>query len=229
MASDKIVIEMRNVSKRFGDFYANKNINFCLKEGEIHALLGENGAGKSTMMNLLSGLLEPTSGQIYLNGQAVKIDSPAKASELKIGMVHQHFMLIQDFTVVENIILGEEPTSGVVLDKKSARERVIELSNQYGLKIDPDAKIEDISVGMQQRVEILKALYRHAEILIFDEPTSGVDEASKRHFAKSLEDLNKNFDVSIILITHELDWVKNNLQMDKFYELKKGGLELVTV
>lgn len=207
MASDKIVIEMRNVSKRFGDFYANKNINFCLKEGEIHALLGENGAGKSTMMNLLSGLLEPTSGQIYLNGQAVKIDSPAKASELKIGMVHQHFMLIQDFTVVENIILGHEPTKGLVVDKQSAREKIIDLSKKYGLDVAPDEKIENISVGMQQRAEILKTLYRGANILIFDEPTASLTPQEIEELMQTLSSLAKE-GKSIILITHKLNEIK---------------------
>ena len=152
------VIEMRQISKQFGDFYANKDINLELRKGEIHALLGENGAGKSTLMNMLSGLLMPTSGEILMNGEPVSIDSPTKANKIGIGMVHQHFMLIQAFTVLENIILGAEETSGITLDKKSSIEKLEDLSKRYGLAVDPKATVRDISVGMQQRVEILKVL-----------------------------------------------------------------------
>lgn len=201
------VIEMINISKKFGDFYANKDINLQLRKGEIHALLGENGAGKSTLMNILSGLLEPTEGEIHMNGQAVTIDSPTKANQLGIGMVHQHFMLIHAFTVVENIILGEEPISGGQLDKKLARKRILELSDQYGLKVDPDAKISDISVGMQQRVEILKVLYRGADILIFDEPTASLTPQEIDDLMLTLRSLAKE-GKSIIIITHKLDEIK---------------------
>lgn len=201
------VIEMRDITKRFGDFYANKNINLELRKGEIHALLGENGAGKSTLMNMLSGLLEPTSGQIFINGQAVDISSPTKATQLGIGMVHQHFMLIESFSVLENIILGDEPLKGLGLDKKKARELIIELSQKYGLLVDPDAKIENISVGMQQRTEIIKTLYRGADILIFDEPTAVLTPQEIDDLMvtlRSLVDEGK----SIIIITHKLDEIK---------------------
>lgn len=207
MNSQAAVIEMRNISKRFGDFYANRSINLELRKGEIHALLGENGAGKSTLMNILSGLLQPTDGQIFRDGQEVMIDSPGKASELGIGMVHQHFMLIQNFTVVENIILGYEPTNGVVLNKKQAREEILELSKKYSLKVNPDAKIENISVGMQQRVEILKTLYRGAEILIFDEPTASLTPQEIEDLMLTLRKLSEE-GKSIIIITHKLDEIK---------------------
>lgn len=201
------VIEMKNITKRFGDFYANKNINFDLKRGEIHALLGENGAGKSTLMNMLAGLLTPTDGEIYLKGQPVTIDSPSKSNELGIGMVHQHFMLIDSFTVIENIILGEEPVKGIKVDIKKAREEILKLSAQYGLMINPDAKIENISVGMQQRIEILKTLYRGADILIFDEPTAVLTPQEIDDLIVTLRHLADE-GKSIIIITHKLDEIK---------------------
>ncbi|WP_373774169.1 ATP-binding cassette domain-containing protein, partial [Streptococcus ferus] len=166
------VIEMREITKKFGDFVANDHINLNLRKGEIHALLGENGAGKSTLMNMLAGLLEPTSGEIAINGQTVTIDSPSKSSQLGIGMVHQHFMLVEAFTVTENIILGNETLNKGILDLKKASQEIKELSEKYGLSVEPNAKVADISVGAQQRVEILKTLYRGADILIFDEPTA---------------------------------------------------------
>ena len=172
VAEKNIVIEMRKITKTFGTFHANKDIDLQIKKGEIHALLGENGAGKSTLMNVLSGLLEPSSGDILINGKAVQITSPTKANQLGIGMVHQHFMLVDAFTVTENIILGSEPSKFGKLDQNKARKEIVSLSEQYGLSVNPDAKIQDISVGMQQRVEILKTLYRGADILIFDEPTA---------------------------------------------------------
>ena len=201
------VIEMRNISKKFGDFYANKNINFSVNAGEVHALLGENGAGKSTLMNILSGLLMETSGDIFVRGEKVIIDTPTKANQLGIGMVHQHFMLIDAFTVVENIMLGEEPLKGVQLDRKLARQRIIELSKQYGLSIDPDAKVSSISVGMQQRVEILKVLYRGADILIFDEPTASLTPQEIQELMVTLKSLAKE-GKAIIIITHKLDEIK---------------------
>ena len=152
------VIEMRNIVKKFGDFTANDGINLTVHKGEIHAILGENGAGKSTLMNQLYGLLKPTSGDILVNGKKIEMNNPRDAIAAGIGMVHQHFMLVQPFTVTENIVLGTEPTKGVKLDMATARKNVVEISERYGLSIDPDAKIEDISVGMQQRVEILKAI-----------------------------------------------------------------------
>ncbi|WP_124057463.1 ABC transporter ATP-binding protein [Vaginisenegalia massiliensis] len=201
------VIEMRNISKQFGQFFANKNINLELKKGEIHALLGENGAGKSTLMNILSGLLEPSSGQIFMNGQEVHIDSPTKADQLGIGMVHQHFMLIQDFTVVENIILGTEPLKGMTIDRDQARQAILDLSKKYGLSVNPDAKVESISVGMQQRVEILKTLYRGAEVLIFDEPTAVLTPQEIEELMVTLRSLAKE-GKSIIIITHKLNEIK---------------------
>lgn len=201
------VIEMLGISKRFGDFYANKNINLTLEKGEIHALLGENGAGKSTLMNMLSGLLEPTSGSIYINGQPAVIDSPGKANELGIGMVHQHFMLINAFTVLENIILGAEPGNSLKINKDQARSEIISLSQQYGLGVDPDAVVDTISVGMQQRVEILKVLYRGADILIFDEPTASLTPQEITDLMAILKAMSKE-GKSIIIITHKLDEIK---------------------
>ena len=201
------VIEMRNISKQFGDFFANKNINLELRKGEIHALLGENGAGKSTLMNILSGLLEPTDGKILMNGEQVVINSPTVANERGIGMVHQHFMLIEDFTVVENIILGTEPKKGLMLDRAAARNSILEISEKYGMSVDPDAKIENISVGMQQRVEILKTLYRGADILIFDEPTASLTPQEIDDLILTLKSLTKE-GKSIIIITHKLDEIK---------------------
>ena len=148
----KPVIEMRNIVKKFGDFVANDGINLTVHKGEIHAILGENGAGKSTLMNQLYGLLKPTSGQILVDGKEIVMNNPRDAISAGIGLVHQHFMLVQPFTVTENIVLGTEPVKGISLDMKKARQNVVEISERYGLSIDPDAKIEDISVGMQQRV-----------------------------------------------------------------------------
>ena len=167
MEQAKTVVEMRNITKRFPGIVANDNVNFKLRQGEIHALLGENGAGKSTLMNVLFGLYQPEEGEIFINGQQVVIDGPNKAIKLGIGMVHQHFKLVHPFTVTENIILGSEPRKwmGLAVDKKRAVEKVNGLSKQYGLNVDPYAKIDEISVGMQQRVEILKTLYRGADSL----------------------------------------------------------------
>ena len=201
------VIEMREITKIFGQFVANDKINLHLRRGEIHALLGENGAGKSTLMNMLAGLLEPTSGEIAVNGQVVKLDSPSKAASLGIGMVHQHFMLVEAFTVAENIILGSEITKNGVLDIKKAIKEIKELSEKYGLAVDPSAKIEDISVGAQQRVEILKTLYRGADILIFDEPTAVLTPAEIDELMIIMKNLVKE-GKSIILITHKLDEIR---------------------
>ena len=201
------VIEMREITKIFGQFVANDKINLHLRRGEIHALLGENGAGISTLMNMLAGLLEPTSGEIAVNGQVVKLDSPSKAASLGIGMVHQHFMLVEAFTVAENIILGSEITKNGVLDIKKAIQEIKELSEKYGLAVDPSAKIEDISVGAQQRVEILKTLYRGADILIFDEPTAVLTPAEIDELMIIMKNLVKE-GKSIILITHKLDEIR---------------------
>ena len=164
---ENYVIEMLNITKTFPGIVANDNITLRLRKGEIHALLGENGAGKSTLMSILFGLYQADKGEIRKNGQVVKINNPNDANALGIGMVHQHFKLVEIFTVLENIILGVEPNKMGFLKKNEAREKILKLSEQYGLKVDPDAVIEKISVGMQQRVEILKMLYRENEILIF--------------------------------------------------------------
>ncbi|WP_314425797.1 ABC transporter ATP-binding protein [Leuconostoc lactis] len=201
------VIEMRHIVKKFGDFAANDDINLKVQQGEIHALLGENGAGKSTLMNILTGLLQPTSGEILINGKQVTVDSPSKAAALGIGMVHQHFMLIDAFTVTENIILGSEVTKGLSLDTKSAAKKIQALSEQYGLQVDPYAKVSDISVGQQQRVEILKTLYRGADILIFDEPTAVLTPQEIEELIAILHNLAKE-GKSIILITHKLDEIR---------------------
>ena len=201
------VIEMREITKIFGEFVANDKINLELRKGEIHALLGENGAGKSTLMNMLAGLLEPTSGEIVVNGKSEKLDSPSKAASLGIGMVHQHFMLVEAFTVAENIILGSEVTNKGVLDLKKANADILELSERYGLAVDPTAKVADISVGAQQRVEILKTLYRGADILIFDEPTAVLTPAEILELMEIMKTLVKE-GKSIILITHKLDEIR---------------------
>lgn len=197
------VIEMRHIRKEFPGIVANDDITLQVKQGEIHALLGENGAGKSTLMNILFGLYQPDAGEIVVKGRPVKITSPNVAGELGIGMVHQHFMLVDKFTVTENIILGAEPRSGGRIDIKTAREKVRALSEQYGLNVDPDKKIRDISVGMQQRVEILKTLYRGADILIFDEPTAVLTPHEIRELIKIMKRLVQE-GKSIILITHKL-------------------------
>lgn len=201
------VIEMRDITKVFGEFVANDKINLHLRKGEIHALLGENGAGKSTLMNMLAGLLEPTSGEIAVNGQVVNLDSPSKAAGLGIGMVHQHFMLVEAFTVAENIILGSELTKNGVLDIAGASKEIKTLSERYGLAVDPSAKVADISVGAQQRVEILKTLYRGADILIFDEPTAVLTPSEIEELMAIMKNLVKE-GKSIILITHKLDEIR---------------------
>ena len=166
------VIEMLNITKEFPGIKANDNITVQLKKGEIHALLGENGAGKSTLMSILFGLYQPDEGCIKINGEIAEINDPNDANRYKIGMVHQHFKLVETFTVLDNIILGVEETKNGLLAKDNARKKVLDLSKQYHLNIEPDALIKDITVGMQQRVEILKMLFRDNEILIFDEPTA---------------------------------------------------------
>lgn len=197
------VIEMRDITKVFGEFVANDKINLHLRKGEIHALLGENGA----LMNMLAGLLEPTSGEIVVNGQVVNLDSPSKAASLGIGMVHQHFMLVEAFTVAENIILGSELTKNGVLDIAGASKEIKALSERYGLAVDPSAKVADISVGAQQRVEILKTLYRGADILIFDEPTAVLTPSEIDELMAIMKNLVKE-GKSIILITHKLDEIR---------------------
>ena len=202
-----VVVQMRDIVKKFGDFTANDGIQLTVHKGEIHAILGENGAGKSTLMNQLYGLIKPTSGDIIINGKKVEMNNPRDAIDVGIGMVHQHFMLVSPFTVTQNIVLGTEPTKGISLDMATARKNVVEISEKYGLSIDPDAKIEDISVGMQQRVEILKALYRGAEILILDEPTSSLTPQEIVELIGIMHNLTRD-GKSIILITHKLKEIK---------------------
>ncbi|EFI42460.1 putative phage tail component domain protein [Peptoniphilus sp. oral taxon 386 str. F0131] len=207
MQKENLAVEMRNITKKFGDFVANDNINLDIRRGEIHALLGENGAGKSTLMNILYGLYAQTEGDIYINGKKTIISDPNAAIKNGLGMVHQHFMLVEPFTVVENIILGMEPVKGISLDLKTARKNVVEISEKYGLKINPDEKIENISVGMQQRVEILKALYRGADILIFDEPTAVLTPQEIDELINIIKNLAKK-NKTIIIITHKLKEIK---------------------
>ena len=227
MSEENYVIEMRNITKQFGDFKANDNINLQIRKGEIHALLGENGAGKSTLMNVLSGLLQPTSGQIYMDGQPVTIANPTDAKRLGIGMVHQHFMLVDAFTVTENIILGDEPTKSGFLDKKKSVEDLKRISEQYGMEVNPDALISDISVGMQQRVEILKTLYRGANILIFDEPTAVLTPQEIDELIMTMKELVKE-GKSIIIITHKLDEIKK--VADRCTVIRRGkSIETVNV
>jgi general nucleoside transport system ATP-binding protein len=221
------VIEMLNIRKEFSGFVANDNITLQLKKGEIHALLGENGAGKSTLMNVLFGLYQPEQGEIKVKGESVKITDPNIANDLGIGMVHQHFMLVDTFTVTENIILGKETTKGGVIDIKTAEEEVRKISERYGLAVDPQAKISDISVGMQQRVEILKTLYRGAEILIFDEPTAVLTPQEIKELIQILRTLI-NEGKSIVLITHKLKEIME--VCDRVTVIRKGkGIGTVNV
>jgi ABC-type uncharacterized transport system ATPase subunit len=201
--ADAPLLELRGITKRFPGVVANDHVDFDLVKGEVHALLGENGAGKSTLMNILYGLYHPDEGEIRVDGRPLRIDSPRAAIDSGIGMVHQHFMLIPVMTVAENIVLGVEPHNGPFLDLETAEERVRELSKQFGLAVRPEARVESISVGMQQRVEILKALFRGAEILILDEPTAVLTpQEAEELFAivRSLQAEGK----SIIFISHKL-------------------------
>lgn len=201
------VVEMLGITKDFPGIRANDNITLRLKKGEVHALLGENGAGKSTLMSILFGLYQPDAGTIKIRGKEERIDNPNVANELGIGMVHQHFKLVHNFTVTENIVLGIEPRKGLSLDLKDASEKIRKLSAQYGLNVDPEARIENISVGMQQRVEILKMLYRDAEVLIFDEPTAVLTPQEIDDLLKIMRNLISE-GKSIILITHKLREIK---------------------
>jgi simple sugar transport system ATP-binding protein len=218
-------LELRAITKKFGPVVANDRVDFDLRSGEVHALLGENGAGKSTLMSVLYGLYSPTSGEILVNGEPVKISSPNDAIDLGIGMVHQHFMFIPVMTVTENIVLGNEPLkagagrAAGLLDRRTARKRVQEMSDRYGLAIDPDARIEDVSVGMQQRVEILRALYRNARILVLDEPTAVLTAQEITELMAVLQRLKQD-GTSIIFISHKLGEV---LQVaDRVTVLRRG-------
>ena len=201
------VVSMKNITKSFGKNEVLSNINFDLHKSEVHALLGENGAGKTTLMNILYGMFPPTSGSIEVNGVSFSNMTPKKAIDAGIGMVHQHFMLIEPLSVTENIILGYEEDTGLFLDRKAAREKIQKLSRDYGLRIDPDSRVEDISVGQQQRVEILKALYRGADILIFDEPTAVLTPQEIEEFIEIINKLT-SLGKSIIIITHKLVEIK---------------------
>ena len=212
-------IEMVNITKRFPGIVANDNITLQLKRGEIHALLGENGAGKSTLMSVLFGLYQAEEGVIKKDGTEVTINDPNDANDLGIGMVHQHFKLVQCFSVLENIILGVETTKNGILQMDEARKKVKELSEHYGLQVDPDAKIEDITVGMQQRTEILKMLYRDNEVLIFDEPTAVLTPQE----IKELMGIMKNLSAegkSILFISHKLNEIME--VADRVTVLRRG-------
>ena len=216
---ENYIIEMENIRKEFPGVVANDNVTLRLKKGEIHALLGENGAGKSTLMSVLFGLYIPEKGVIKKNGEVVNIANPNVANDLGIGMVHQHFKLVHNFTVAENIVLGMEDSKFGFIKMADAIKKITELSEKYKLKIDPTAKIEDITVGMQQRVEILKMLYRNAEILIFDEPTAVLTPQEIEELMKIIRNLIDE-GKSIILITHKLNEIK--AVADRCTVLRKG-------
>ena len=216
---DNYIIEMLHITKEFPGILANDDVTLQLKKGEIHALLGENGAGKSTLMSVLFGLYQPEKGEIRKNGVKVEIKDPNDATALGIGMVHQHFKLVDIFSVIDNIILGAEPARYGFLTKTEARKKVMALSEKYGLKVDPDAKIEDITVGMQQRVEILKMLYRDNEILIFDEPTAVLTPQEIDELMGIMKELAKE-GKSILFITHKLNEIM--AVADRCTVLRKG-------
>lgn len=214
------VVEMKNITKRFPGMIANKNINFELEKKEIHVLLGENGAGKTTLMNILYGIYTQDEGDIFINGSKIKIKNPKDAISNGIGMVHQHFMLVHNFTVMENIVLGCEPVKlGIVFDKKSAFKKVKEIIDKYEFNIDPEVKIEDISVGQQQKVEILKILYRGADIIILDEPTAVLIPSEIKELEIIMKNLTKQ-GKSIILITHKLKEVMS--MSDRVTIIRRG-------
>lgn len=214
------VVEMKNITKRFFGTTANQNINFDLKEKEVHVLLGENGAGKTTLMNILYGIYNQDEGEIFLKGKKIKIKNPKDAIKYGIGMVHQHFMLVHNFTVMENIVLGCEPVKyGILFDKKLALKKVEEIIKKYEFNIDPQAKIEDISVGQQQKVEILKILYRGADIIILDEPTAVLIPSEIKELEIIIKNLVKE-GKSIILITHKLKEVMN--MSDRVTIIRRG-------
>ena len=212
-------IEMVNITKRFPGIIANDNVTLQLKRGEIHALLGENGAGKSTLMSVLFGLYQAEEGVIKKNGEVVQINNPNDANDLGIGMVHQHFKLVECFSVLDNIILGVEDTKNGFLQRDKAREKVMDLSQRYGLQVDPDAIIEDISVGMQQRTEILKMLYRDNDILIFDEPTAVLTPQEIEELLQIMKNLAAE-GKSILFITHKLNEIMS--VADRCSVLRKG-------
>ena len=197
------LLRMEHISKRFGNFYANQDINFSVAKGEVHTLLGENGAGKSTLMNILIGLYQPTEGKIFLNGQEVRIESPSQAVKLGIGMVHQHFMLVEAMTVFDNIILGDKHAKGLFIDRAARRKEIEALSEKYGLDVQLDKLITEISVGEQQRTEILKALYHGAELLILDEPSAALTDIEVEGLFAIMQKLVGE-GKSIIFISHKM-------------------------
>jgi len=209
---DEYIVEMRHITKRFPGIVANDDVSIAVKKGEIFALLGENGAGKSTLMSMLFGMYEPDEGEIFIRGKKANITSPAHATQLNIGMVHQHFKLVENYTITENIVLGQEPSSRFLgllpaVDIKGSNKKIAELSKRYGLEVDPKKKIEDINVSTRQRVEILKMLYREAEILIFDEPTAVLTPQEIEFLLEIIRGL-RNSGKTIILITHKLEEIK---------------------
>ena len=206
MPDDAPVLDLRKITKRFPGVVANDQVDFDLRRGEVHALLGENGAGKSTLMNVLYGLYRPDEGEILLNGKPVSFASAKDAIQYGIGMVHQHFMLIPVMTVAENIVLAVEPRHGVLLDYGTARDRARDLAKTFGFAVDPDARIEDISVGQQQRVEIMKALYRKADVIILDEPTAVLTPQEAGELFEILRTLTRE-GISIVFISHKLNEV----------------------
>ncbi|MFL5945943.1 MAG: ABC transporter ATP-binding protein, partial [Gaiellaceae bacterium] len=216
------VLELRGITKQFPGVLANDHIDFDLQRGEVHALLGENGAGKSTLMSILYGLYTADSGEILMNGKPVTIDSPKHAIDLGIGMVHQHFMLIPVMTVTENIVLAQEPThAGVLLDEKAAEKRVADVARTFKFAVDPHALVQDITVGQQQRVEIMKALYRNADIVILDEPTAVLTPQEAKELFDILRSLTRE-GISVIFISHKLNEVLEIA--DRISVLRRGKL-----
>jgi simple sugar transport system ATP-binding protein len=219
-AAPRTVLEMRHITKRFPGIVANDGIDFDLREGEVHALLGENGAGKSTLMNILYGLYHPDEGEIEIGGKPVRLGTPSAAIDAGVGMVHQHFMLIPVMTVAENIVLAVEPThAGILIDLGEANERVHEISERFGLAVDPRATVQDITVGQQQRVEILKALFRNADILVLDEPTAVLTPQEARELFRIIRSLTEQ-GKSIIFISHKLNEVTE--VADRITVLRRG-------
>jgi len=215
-------LELRHITKRFPGVLANNDVSISVSTGQVVALLGENGAGKSTLMNVAYGLLDADEGEIVVDGEVVKIRAPRDAIALRIGMVHQHFMLVEPLTVTENIVLGGEPTGAFgIIDRDAARRKVVELSNRYGLKVDPDAKVRDLSVGRQQRVEILKALYREARILILDEPTAVLTPQEVHELFGIVRELVAQ-GLAVVIITHKLDEVMSF--SDRIVVMRNGAV-----
>ncbi|MFA9379277.1 MAG: ABC transporter ATP-binding protein [Lachnotalea sp.] len=219
------ILRMESMTKKFGDVYANKDINLTIMEGEVHTLLGENGAGKSTLMNILIGLYQPTKGDIYLRGEKVKIDSPSKAVKFGIGMVHQHFMLVEAMTVFENIILGVSKDKSLFIKKEAIKKEIMNLAEKYSLDIEIEKEITDISVGAQQRVEILKALYRGAEVLILDEPTAALTDIEVEGLFRIIRKLTAE-KKSVIFISHKMREV---LEISDHITILRQGQTITTL